>query len=373
LQAKTPRKPHILIAPLDWGLGHTTRCIPLIKELLASGARVTLAGNEQQARLLSMEFPGLDLLSLPGYNIRYSRTRAGLLWAILGQTRGILRSVRREHAWLDSILHSQNVDVVVSDNRYGLYHSKIPCVFITHQLLIKTSIASWVDRLLQKKNYRYINRFTECWIPDQHTGTNLAGELSHPPQRPQIPVFYTGFLSRLKKLGGREIKDHLFISLSGPEPQRSLLEEKILTEIAHFNGSAVIVRGLPVEHKQIPSTNSIRFFNHLSADAFNEEISKADYVIARSGYSTIMDLVVTGKKSVLIPTPGQAEQEYLADHCTRKQIACSMSQKEFTLSEALKKAKNFEYNIPDANGNHLLGQFITAFLERLKTYKPDLG
>ena len=163
-----------------------------------------------------------------------------------------------------------------------------------------------------KKNYGFINRFSECWIPDEENENGLAGQLSHPALLPSIPVHYLGILSRLKKLDMEEKKRHLFISLSGPEPQRSSFEEKIIQAIAHYNGTATIVRGLPGEAVLIPSTNDILFFNHLPSDELNKEMQKAEYVISRSGYSTVMDIVTLGKKSILIATPGQTEQEYLA-------------------------------------------------------------
>ncbi len=373
MKDKNHRNPHILVAPLDWGLGHTARCIPLVRELLAAGANVSVAGNEQQGAIFTAEFPGIKVLHLDGYAVRYARSAIGLLPAMIRQLPRISRSIRKEHAWLKKIALSEKIDAVISDNRYGLYHSGIPSIFITHQLLIKTPMGKWANRLLQKQNYRYINKFSACWVPDEEQQHNLAGELSHPSRKPAIPVSYIGLLSRLNKNNVQEIKDHLFISLSGPEPQRSILEEKIVAAIAHYNGSAVIVRGLPVEKKMIPSTNSIRFYNHLESGEFTNELNKAAYVISRTGYSTIMDIASTGKKSILIPTPGQTEQEYLAKHCLQQQIAYCISQKEFNLQAALQAASTFNYRLPVMNNNAFLPAFISSFVQGIKAYDPDLG
>jgi uncharacterized protein (TIGR00661 family) len=256
-------------------------------------------------------------------------------------------------------------DVVISDNRFGLYHSSVPCIFITHQLKIKTPFGKWSEHFLQKINYRFINRFTECWIPDEEKENGLAGELSHPVAIPAIPVQYMGILSRLKKNNAIEKKDHLFISLSGPEPQRTLLENKIVNEISRYTGTAVIVRGLPGASSRIPSTNDIRFYNHLAADEFNIEMEKADYVISRSGYSTVMDIVTLGKKSILIPTPGQTEQEYLAKYLSEKQIAFCISQKDFSLKKALQKALGFEYKHINYINTSKLPLLIKSFLKKI--------
>lgn len=366
------QKPRILVAPLDWGLGHATRCIPLIRQLLAQGAEPWLAGEGAQKELLQQEFPGLPFLQLEGYRVKYARSAAGLLLSIFRQTHKILTAIKKENAWLKKQVKEYGFDAVISDNRYGLYHSAIPCVFITHQLIIKSPLGKWTENFLQKRNYRYINRFTECWIPDEEGINNLAGELSHPIKRPAIPLYYIGPLSRLKILNeipsspsGVGGKDHLLIVLSGPEPQRSILENKIVKEIGQYNGTATVVRGLPNSVSVIPSSNMIRFYNHLLADDLNKEMQQAVYVISRCGYSTVMDLVKLQKKNILIPTPGQTEQEYLAGYLSQKKIVFCVPQKKFLLTKALDKARQFSYRLPSFNSEHLLQQIISKFISSL--------
>ncbi len=337
-------KPRVLVAPLDWGLGHTTRCIPLIRELEAQGAVVVFAGNQVQASLVRQEFPHLTTLELRGYNVKYARTRLGSILGLLWQVPGIGRQVRREHRWLQEAVKEHRIDAVISDNRYGLWTTEIPCAFITHQLYIRTPLGKWVDALLKRANYRYINHFTQCWVPDQARPDNLAGKLSHPGHLPAIPVHYTGPLSRLQADGNiKSIPGHLFISLSGPEPQRTMLEEKIVAGLAAYPGSAVVVRGLPASSDMISPVGSAVFYNHLAAPDFAREMQKAELIISRSGYSTIMDLAVLQKKSILIATPGQSEQEYLARMLREKQVAYSVSQQHFSLQEALEAAAAFPY------------------------------
>ena len=333
----------LLVAPLDWGLGHATRCVPVIRDLINNDCEVWLAGEDAQEKLLREEFPSLRFLPLKGYRVRYGR--AGLAGRLLLQIPSVLRSIKEENQWLKEQVSKHQFEAVISDNRYGLYHEKIFSVLITHQLSIKSSFGKWSEAFLQKWNYKFIHRFNECWIPDEEGKNNLGGDLSHPGSLPGIPVKYIGALSRLEKKNVPEIKDHLFIILSGPEPQRTILENKIIDQIVNYNGTATFVRGLPAEKNIIPSTNTIHFYNHLSSQELNNEAMKAEFIISRSGYSTVMDIAALQKKSILVPTPGQTEQEYLADYLMKKQFAFCIRQKNFSLLKNIEAARNFEYRL----------------------------
>ncbi len=358
---KKLRKLRILVAPLDWGLGHATRSIPVVQELLRQDCDVWLAGEGAQQKLLQQEFPDLPFLHLDGYRVRYARSAAGLLLSIFRQIHKIHTAIKKENDWLKKQVEEHGFDAVISDNRFGLYHEKIPCVFITHQLLIRSSLGKWTERILQRKNYRYINHFSECWVPDKEGENNLAKELSHPQKKPAVPLHYIGWLSRMEKKNSEEQKDHLLILLSGPEPQRSILENRIVQQIARYNGTATVVRGLPASLSVIPSTNSIHFYNHLPAGELGNQMEKAEFIIARSGYSTVMDIITLQKKSILIPTPGQTEQEYLAKYLSEKQLVYCVEQKTFSLDDALKKAKSFSYRFPEI-GENKLGEVVSRFI-----------
>ena len=362
---ETLRKYRILVAPLDWGLGHSTRCIPVIKELLANDCEVWLAGEGIQEALLRTEFLDLPFLPLEGYRIRYSRSSRGFLLNMGLQISKIISRIRKEHRWLKKMVRSHEIDAVISDNRFGLYHSKIPSIFITHQLSIKSPLGNWNEKILQRWNYKYINRFRECWIPDLFGENNLAGELSHPVSQPKTAIKYIGILSRFEKKEFKEIKDHLLFILSGPEPQRTSLENKIINEISHYKGTATIVRGLPTALSIIPSSNMIKFYNHLPAQELSSAIQQADYVISRCGYSTVIDLVKLHKKMIMIPTPGQTEQEYLAKHLQQKQIAFTVQQREFSLNTILEKAKYFNYNFFELPPSNELEIAVKEFVNSL--------
>jgi len=364
------RKIRILVAPLDWGLGHTTRCIPVIKELLAQDCEVLAAGDNEQGQMLKAEFPGLPFLPLNGYGIRYSKKNLAL--KLISQIPKIIFRIQGEHRWLQQAVIENDIDAVISDNRFGLYHKKIPTVFLTHQLQIKSNRGPTSETFLRSWNYRYIKRFTECWIPDTDGRDNLAGELSHPKVLPNVPVTYIGFLSRFQKRDQLPESTtvqpgHLLFILSGPEPQRTLLEDKVIDDVSHYPGTATIVRGLPSSLSTIPSTGMIKVFNHLPADALRQEVEKAELVISRSGYSTVMDLIALQKKAILIPTPGQTEQEYLAAHLHRQHIAFTIAQNHFSLFDVLQQEKHFNYQlmVPPTDGR--LKDAIQNFLFKVKS------
>jgi UDP-N-acetylglucosamine transferase subunit ALG13 len=373
-KGKLLRKYRILVAPLDWGLGHATRCIPIIKELLANDCEVWLAGEGVQESLLRSEFPGLPFVSLRGYHVKYSKSGTGFLWKMIQQIPKLISSVGAEHRWLNKTVADYDFDAIISDNRFGLYHRQVPSVFITHQLSIKSMLGKWSEKVLQRWNYKYIHRFTECWVPDMPGENNLAGELSHPLIKPRIPLKYIGLLSRFENDFANsftlpfsdEGNNHLLFILSGPEPQRSILEDKIVNEVSHYSHTATIVRGLPLSLSVIPSTGMIKFYNHLPALELSEEIAKAEWVISRSGYSTVMDLVKTKKKSILIPTPGQTEQEYLARHLHQNHVALSIHQNNFFLESAIESAKNFKYHFPVMSGQDQIKAAVHGFLKGLK-------
>ena len=362
---KLRRRFRILVAPLDWGLGHATRCVPMIRECLANDCDVWLAGCGSQEALLRSEFPDLPFLPLPGYNIEYSKTQVGFLWKLISQGPRIFSSIKAEHRWLKRMVKAYGIDAVISDNRFGLYHSSVPTIFVTHQLKIISPLGKWNEGLLQKWNYTYINRFKECWVPDFSGQDNLAGELSHPMTLPRVPVKYIDLLSRFEKKEEGEIRNQLLFMLSGPEPQRTILENKIIDEVSHYPGTATIVRGLPARRSVIPSTGMIKFYNHLSTRELNEEIASADWVIGRPGYSTIMDLARLQKKSILIPTPGQTEQEYLAKALWQKKIAFSIEQKRFSLGPVLEEAKKINCRFPPTGNRNGLHTAVKRFLDSL--------
>jgi UDP:flavonoid glycosyltransferase YjiC (YdhE family) len=335
----------VLVAPLDWGLGHATRCIPLIRALLAEGLEVRYAAEGAQAALLQQEFPSLVCLPLKGYRVTYTRKQWWFPVKMLLQLPRLFATVRKEHAWLDQTITDQGIDLVISDNRYGLWSKKVPTVFITHQLTIKAPndrIQNW----LQRNSYRYINRFHTCWVPDAPGEKNAAGILSHPQTLPSIPVRWIGLLARFEPKPSAIVYDYC-IALSGPEPQRTMLEQKILKAAGKLPGKILLVRGKPGTAETIEAPANMVVKNHLDTGAMQEAILQSEYIVSRSGYTTIMELIALKKKMILIPTPGQTEQEYLAERLMRTNAAFVVSQESFDVVRHLEIAKTFHYQIGD--------------------------
>ncbi|HEX2536378.1 MAG TPA: glycosyltransferase [Chitinophagaceae bacterium] len=360
-------KPRILVAPLDWGLGHATRCVPLVRALLESGCEVILAGEEKTAALLSAEFPELTILPLKGYRINYAKNRRWLAPQLLLQVPRLQRVIREENNWLRQIVAQHRIHAVLSDNRYGLWHPQVPCVLLTHQLCIRTGWGKLADRLLQRLHYRYIRRFTECWVPDEPEAPGLAGRLSHTRTPPPLPVYYTGPLSRLQRAPAGSAPSRLLVLLSGPEPQRTLLEEILWSQLTAAGIPALLVRGLPgAGGPALPRHPALEVVNHLPAAELEAALNAAPFVVARSGYSTVMDLMALGKRSLLIPTPGQTEQEYLARLLSEQHRACCVAQHRLDLPADLKTAETFPYRFPEAGKNPWLPQVLSRFLAGLK-------
>lgn len=334
-------KKRILVAPLDWGLGHATRCIPIIKELLTLDCEVLIAADKKIFLLLKKEFPNTVFLPCKGYEIQYSRSKGLFSLHLLFQFPKIIFSIFKEKKWLKKAVKLHSIDAVISDNRFGMFHKKIPSIYITHQLFIKTGNRV-TEFIAQKIHYYFIKKYTACWVPDKKIN-GLAGLLSHPKKNPQN-VFYIGTLSRFKPIKNLEKTYDLLITISGPEPQRNIFEKIIVQELKDFSGKALVIRGIPSEENVYSSLNdSIMIIDHLPADELNKVMEQSKIIISRSGYSTVMDLVALGKKAILIPTSGQTEQEYLAKYLYKKKYFFSVEQKNFSLPQALEKYSTFAF------------------------------
>ncbi len=333
----------ILVSPLDWGLGHATRIIPVIRKLRKLGADVWIATSGMQETLLRSEFPDANFLHLPGYGVSYGRY--GVMLRLLGQLHVIRRHIFTEHAWLQQAVREHGFDGVISDNRYGLYSTEVPSVLITHQLALQ--IPKWAAFMragVQQMLYHHIENFGACWIPDlANDHHSLAGNMSHPKKLPEMPVKYIGWLSRFEKPEIPPAREKfILISLSGPEPQREILEEKIMAELNSIQEPVWLVRGLPGETILPVVPAHVTVYNHLSAPEMQDLMLRCQLLISRSGYSTLMDAMALGTPIACIPTPGQTEQEYLSIRLATKGWSVSMDQEHFNLEELIGKAEGMQ-------------------------------
>jgi len=353
----------VLVAPLDWGLGHATRCIPIIKELLNQKCQVIVAAEGAQKALLQEEFPFLTFVELPGYRVKYGKNRALTFLRLIASIPKILIRIKRENGWLRRFADRERPDLVISDNRYGLYLPGAVTIFITHQLSIRTPFGKVADRLLQRINYSAIGRFSICWVPDRAGGDGLAGELSHPKRMPLVPTRYIGWLSRMHVMPAPLTKDFdVLVLLSGPEPQRTILEKMIIEQAAGCDCKMVVVRGLPEGGRSsLKVPRGVVVYDHLPAGELERLMLRSDVVLSRPGYSTVMDLARVGKKAIFVPTAGQTEQEYLGGYLAEKGLGICMRQHAFSLKAALMQAREIR-DRPGA-GNEQLKDEIRGVLE----------
>ncbi len=307
----------------------------------AKGHRILFAGNHQQCDYISGTFSGIETIYLEGYNVRYAAAASMFMPAIIKQIPSLLHTIRKENAWLKETVVQHKIDLVLSDNRYGFYHDPVPSVIITHQLNIITGFGSMADNILRRLHYRFLNRFSNVWVADVQQAPGLAGRLSHPTSLPHNTQ-YIGLLSQVEPLATTH-SGYLLVLLSGPEPQRTLLADKLWHQVQSYIGKVMFVEGSDeVAAKQnIPP--HITYHKRLSGKALVAAISGADMAICRSGYSTLMDLVKLNKKAILIPTPGQTEQEYLGRVLYKNGVFISKLQKSFNLADALAEAKQFPF------------------------------
>jgi uncharacterized protein (TIGR00661 family) len=327
-------KKNILICPLDWGLGHATRCVPIIKELLHLGHHVVIGADKNPLHFLAKEFPTLPTVKLPGYEVTYDEQ--GSSFKLFCESIRFYNFIKKEHTLLAPILKQHNIDVIISDNRYGLWNNNVKSIIISHQLYLKTPIG---ESLAHKKITSLIKNFDECWIPDVQDEPNLSGDLSH--LKPfNHPHRFIGPLSRFGKSTQTEIAYDVCAVVSGPEPQRALFEEMVLAELKKSGLKCVLVKGL-FDTDERSMDGNIMVYNNLQSDQLKEIIEKSAVVICRSGYSSIMDMVSMGKRAILVPTPGQTEQEYLARYHLDNRNFFSMEQKNFDFGKALQEIENY--------------------------------
>lgn len=347
-------KKKILIAPLNWGLGHATRCIPIIKALEENGFEPIIASDGVALALLKKEFPKLISIELPAYNIQYAENGKNFKWKLIAQLPKMVIAIKKEKAKIRKIVENYEIEGIISDNRLGVYSSKVPSIFITHQLNVLSGKTSW---LTTKLHLRYLLKFNSCWVPDVSGAENLSGKLGH-PEKIVEKINYIGPLSRIEKKT-LPIKYDIMVLLSGPEPQRTLLEKKLIKELENSSKEILFVKGIVESQQQIEKINSITYYNFMNSEELSTAFNESEFVVCRSGYTTVMDLAKLEKKAFFIPTPGQYEQEYLAKKFKSEIIAPSCKQEKFKASklEKIHFYKGFKDFAVDPNWNELFSLF----------------
>ncbi|WP_367172512.1 glycosyltransferase [Winogradskyella sp.] len=291
---------------------------------------------------------------MPSYNITYSKKANSFKFKLIKDSPSLLKTIKREKKVTESLVRTENISGIISDNRFGVRDRHIPSVFITHQLRVLSGNTTWLSSKLHQK---IISKFDECWVPDHIGIKNLSGDLGH-IKTYQSSVKYLGPLSRFNKQK-KDKKYDLLVVLSGPEPQRTYLEIKLLKELESYNGNACFVKGVIEKEQYKAETNTITSYNFMTSEELENALNESDLVISRSGYTSIMDYAKLEKKAFLIPTPGQFEQEYLAKRFEKEQIAPTCKQKDFKI-EMLNNIENytgFKYLQYDLNYKNLFRLF----------------
>lgn len=304
----------ILFAVLNWGLGHAARSIPVINLLVKQGHQVIITSDGIALELLQKECPDLVFEEAPAYNINYKS--GSMSWSMILQTSKILKAVLEEKQQVKELIKKYNVDYIISDHRFGYSSQSITSVFIGHQLKIQSNF-SFLSWAATRANSFWINKFDHIWVPD-YQDRRLSGKLSDWPNLDKLR--FIGPLTRLKYVESKEKDNDILIILSGVEPKRSLLEEQLESLLSNTSYSKILIRGSQSAYEKGGSSIYSEIIKLADTSQVTKLISRSKLVICRSGYSSIMDLDATESKAILIPTPGQTEQEYLAGYIDSDQI-----------------------------------------------------
>tara|TARA_B100001059_G_scaffold232629_1_gene270870 strand:+ start:259 stop:1299 length:1041 start_codon:yes stop_codon:yes gene_type:complete len=321
----------VIVAPLHWGLGHASRCVPIINSLLENNYTPIIASDGDALQFLKQEFPGLESFELPSYRISYHRN---LKLNFFFQLPILIKSVQKEHRVIQEFI-KKNTGIVglISDNRFGVRSNLLPSVYITHQLNVLSGITTFFSSFFHQK---IIKKFDECWVPDT-PNSEFSGKLSSTNKN--LNIKFIGVLSRLKKEFIEEEID-LLVLISGPEPNRTLLETKLISELKNTLKKIVFVLGKVQEKQKKWTSGNSTFYNYLLSSQLQTIINSSKMVISRSGYSSVMDLAVLGKKVFFIPTENQPEQEYLATYLKEKGIAPFSKIADFSKEKLFEVQKN---------------------------------
>lgn len=350
------------MAPLDWGLGHATRCVPVIREFLRQGAQVELAVVKSNAGLLRRIFPNLRQHLAPSYNIVYPKHGYNMgLWLLKNGVH-LNKVIRFEHRYADKMVESRGFDVLVSDNRFGFYSRKAKSIYMTHQRRIAfPSLLSAFEPMGVLWHASVMRHFDEVWVPDLPEFPGYAGRMSHVNSCPR-PLKFVGALSRFSNeeliagKGDSPKSRYKFVAIvSGVEPARSRFENLLKDIFLKTEGRHAIIMGRPALGVKKWSEGNVDFFTHLEDSDFAETVRSAEWVVSRGGYSTILDMAVLGAKCIFVPTPGQYEQVVLARDLSEAGFALAIDENKLdrqTLLEVV--STSVRVALPKSKQNDLL-------------------
>ena len=374
----------VLVAPLDWGLGHATRCVPVVREFLRCGAEVELAVVPANAAFFREVFPEVRQRIAPGYNIVYPKHGINMpLWLVKKSTH-LNAVIRFEHRFAEEMVARHGYDIIVSDNRFGFYSTKAHSVYMTHQRRIAFPAAfSALESLGIRWHNSLMKHFDEVWIPDEERFQGYAGSLSHVEGSP-VPVRFVGLLSRFADFDAEcksdgisentnacdgRIGQNVFAIVSGVEPARTRFETALKEILAQIPGKHVMALGKPQKGLQVWTEGNIEFHNHMPTEEFARAVRNADWVISRGGYSTVMDMAYLGARCIFVPTPGQYEQVALAKELASSGYAIHVPAQELSL-KALQKAFKTDVALPKPPHENALRSTVEDLVHRVSGEGP---
>jgi uncharacterized protein (TIGR00661 family) len=338
----------IIVAPLDWGLGHATRDVPVIHYLKEAGHEVIIVADGRPYDFLAQRFPELQIIRCSGYDITYPKSDQFMVHMARSGPR-IAKALKEEQRAAEWIATETKADVIISDNRLNFRAESTKNIFITHQLRVKAGLLTVAASALHR---RFYSKFDEVWIPDHAGKNNLSGDLAY-LKDPKANYRYIGPLTRfsLVKTKMNNTGKQLLFLLSGPEPQRTLFENIIIRELKKHPVPALILRGQPGQPHSSEPLLHVAMLNHLNDEELAMAISDSYAVVSRGGYSTLCDLTAAGKKLICVPTPGQTEQEYLGKYLAAKNMMITASQTRFSLRKTLAQLDKVNtFSFPQTSG-----------------------
>jgi len=328
----TASRKKVLIAPQHWGLGHVTRTIPVIRYFIRKGYELVLASSGAGSNLLRKEFPELVVYDVPDYGITYPSRN--MFWNMTFQIFKLHKAILLEKIALGKICKEHQIDLVVSDARLGAAQNGIASVIISHHLHIP--LGSKLIEFISDTWMRFFYlQFNQIWVPDFGGDHNLSGDLAH--RFKSSKQFFIGPLSRFRTMDLPQRFDICFM-LSGPEPQRRFFEEKILSQINDLGPAKMILIRGTTTGAVLPKYVNLEVKDLVTSEELNEIMCSSGLIVCRSGYSTLLDLSVIQKKALLIPTPGQPEQEYLGRGLMAKNLFLNVDQDDLNLKKHVKEA-----------------------------------
>lgn len=351
----------VLVAPLDWGLGHATRCVPVVREFLRQGAAVELAVVNANASFFKEVFPDVPQHLAPSYGIVYPKHGYNMALWLVKNSAHLNMVMLREHAFAEQMVKKNGFDVLFSDNRFGFYSSKAYNVYMTHQRRIAFPQAlSTFEGVGQMWHSRIMKKFDEVWVPDLETAPGYAGNMSHVEHCP-VPVKFVGPLSRFENSVQCKKDVNVVAVVSGVEPARTRFEEKLREALRKTPGKHVMILGKPSAGAKNWKEGNIEYFNHLPTDEFAKMVGRAEWVVSRGGYSTIMDMAVLGAKCICVPTPGQYEQIVLSKNLAQMGYVAKIDEDDLN-EKSLNGVFGMDVALPRPEKQNLLSSAVNSLV-----------